>query len=79
VFSDIYSAEKQLMKALAKPARAASDPTLSEALKTHLEETQGQVERIGQLGGVPRHPPEKNEVRCDGRADRGRTVTDRRD
>ncbi|MFM0625699.1 YciE/YciF ferroxidase family protein [Paraburkholderia xenovorans] len=49
MLSDIYSAEKQLTKALAKLARAASDPTLSDAFKTHLEETQGQVERIDQV------------------------------
>lgn len=49
LLSDIYSAEKQLTKALAKLSRAASDPELSEAFKTHLEETQGQVERIDQV------------------------------
>lgn len=49
MLSDIYSAEKQLTKALAKLSRAASDPQLSDAFKTHLEETQGQVERIDQV------------------------------
>ncbi|WGS55210.1 ferritin-like domain-containing protein (plasmid) [Paraburkholderia sp. D15] len=49
MLSDIYSAEKQLTKALAKLSRAASDPQLSEALKMHLEETQGQVERIDKV------------------------------
>ncbi|REE21750.1 MULTISPECIES: ferritin-like domain-containing protein [unclassified Paraburkholderia] len=49
MLSDIYSAEKQLTKALAKLSRAASDPQLSEAFKIHLEETQGQVERIDQV------------------------------
>jgi ferritin-like metal-binding protein YciE len=47
--SDIYSAEKQLTKALPKLARAATNPELSAAFKTHLEETQGQVERIDQV------------------------------
>ena len=47
--SDIYSAEKQLTKALPRLARAASDPDLSAAFETHLEETQGQVERIDQV------------------------------
>lgn len=47
--SDIYSAEKQLTKALPKLARAASNPELSTAFETHLEETQGQVERIDQV------------------------------
>lgn len=47
--SDIYSAEKQLTKALPKMARAANDPKLSEAFTLHLEETQGQIERIDQV------------------------------
>jgi len=47
--SDIYSAEKQLTKALPRLARAASNPELVAAFETHLEETQGQVERIDQV------------------------------
>jgi ferritin-like metal-binding protein YciE len=47
--SDIYSAEKQLTKALPRLARAASDPDLAAAFETHLEETQGQIERIDQV------------------------------
>lgn len=47
--SDIYSAEKQLTKALPKLARASSSPDLKEAFESHLEETQGQVERIDEI------------------------------
>ncbi|MGE8703658.1 MAG: ferritin-like domain-containing protein [Achromobacter sp.] len=47
--SDIYSAEKQLARALPKMARAATDPTLAEAFTTHLEETRGQIERIDKI------------------------------
>jgi len=47
--SDIYSAEKQLTRALPKLARAASNPELSTAFETHLEETQGQIERIDKV------------------------------
>lgn len=47
--SDIYSAEKQLTKALPKLAKAASNPMLAEGFMDHLEETQGQVERIDQI------------------------------
>lgn len=47
--SDIYSAEKQLTKALPKMARAADDADLAKAFTDHLEETQGQVERIDQI------------------------------
>ena len=47
--SDIYSAEKQLTKALPRLARAADAPELATAFETHLEETQGQIERIDQV------------------------------
>jgi ferritin-like metal-binding protein YciE len=47
--SDIYSAEKQLTKALPKLARAATNPALRAAFQAHMEETQGQVERIDQI------------------------------
>ncbi|MDQ8035250.1 MAG: ferritin-like domain-containing protein, partial [Bordetella sp.] len=47
--SDVYSAEKQLTRALPKMARAATDPKLAEAFTAHLEETRGQVERIDQI------------------------------
>lgn len=39
--SDIYSAEKQLTRALGKLSRTASNEELSKAFQTHLEETQG--------------------------------------
>jgi len=47
--SDIYSAEKQLTKALPRLARAAANPKLRQAFEAHLEETQGQVERIDRI------------------------------
>ncbi|CAB3736060.1 MULTISPECIES: ferritin-like domain-containing protein [Achromobacter] len=47
--SDIYSAEKQLTRALPKMARAASDSALADAFTQHLEETRGQVERIDKI------------------------------
>lgn len=47
--SDIYSAEKQLTKALPRLARAATNPELAAAFETHLEETRGQIERIDQV------------------------------
>ena len=43
---DIYDAEKQILKALPKMAKAAEHEELKEAFETHLEETQGQVERL---------------------------------
>lgn len=47
--SDVYSAEKQLTRALPKLARAAEQEDLVNAFKTHLEETQGQIERLDKL------------------------------
>nr|WKF60842.1 Protein YciF [Paraburkholderia busanensis] len=47
--SDIYSAEKQLTKALPKLARASSSPELKALFESHLEETHGQVARIDQV------------------------------
>jgi ferritin-like metal-binding protein YciE len=47
--SDVYSAEKQLTKALPKLARASTNPELAAAFDTHLEETNGQIERIDQI------------------------------
>ncbi|MEG8066331.1 ferritin-like domain-containing protein [Xanthomonas hortorum pv. gardneri] len=47
--SDIDSAEQQLTKSLPRLARAATEPKLVEAFKVHLEETQGQIERIDQI------------------------------
>jgi ferritin-like metal-binding protein YciE len=55
---DIYSAEKQLTKALPKLAKAATNPELSAAFEKHLEETQQQIELLdqvfGELGVAPR-------------------------
>ncbi|SAK84916.1 hypothetical protein AWB77_04462 [Caballeronia fortuita] len=47
--SDVYSAEIQLTKALPKLAKAATNPELAAAFTTHLEETQGQIQRIDQV------------------------------
>ena len=44
--SDVYSAEKQLTKALLKLARAFTNSDVKAAFETHLEETNGQVARI---------------------------------
>ncbi len=43
---DIYYAERQILKALPKMARAAQSPELKQAFTHHREETQGQVERL---------------------------------
>jgi ferritin-like metal-binding protein YciE len=46
---DAYDAEKQLTKALPKMAKAATSPELRAAFETHLDETQGQIERLEQV------------------------------
>ena len=55
---DLWSAEKQLVKALPKMAKAANDPELSKAFLTHLRQTEQQVKRLEQifeeLGESPR-------------------------
>jgi ferritin-like metal-binding protein YciE len=43
---DIYDAEKQLVKALPKMAKAASSEQLRQAFEEHLEETRNQVQRL---------------------------------
>jgi Mn-containing catalase len=45
---DLLSAESQLVKALPKMAKAATDPKLKLAFQKHLEETKGHVERLKQ-------------------------------
>ncbi len=47
--SDVYSAEKQITRALPKLIRASTDDNLKAAFQQHLEETQGQIERIDQI------------------------------
>ena len=46
---DAYDAEKQLIKALPKMAKAASSAPLREAFESHLEETRGHVGRLEQV------------------------------
>jgi ferritin-like metal-binding protein YciE len=43
---DTYDAERQLTKALGKLAKAANAPELRDAFEAHLEETQGQIQRL---------------------------------
>jgi ferritin-like metal-binding protein YciE len=47
---DLYSAEKQIVRALPKLAKSASTPELQEALLNHLEETKEQVNRLEKIG-----------------------------
>jgi ferritin-like metal-binding protein YciE len=55
---DLYSAEKQLVKALPKMAKAANAPELQQAFRTHLKQTVEHAARLeqicGELGVTPR-------------------------
>ena len=46
---DLYNAENQLLKALPRMAKAASDESLSAAFEEHLEVTRGQVDRLDRI------------------------------
>jgi len=46
---DMYDAEKQLVKALPKMAKAAQSEELADGLRNHLEQTQGQVGRLEEV------------------------------
>ncbi|MEP6821952.1 MAG: ferritin-like domain-containing protein [Chthoniobacterales bacterium] len=46
---DIYSAEKQLTKALPKMAKKATSPKLQAAFREHLNVTEGHVDRLEQV------------------------------
>ena len=46
---DLYSAEKQLLKALPKMAKAATSEALKEAFQEHLAVTEKQIERLDEI------------------------------
>ena len=46
---DVYSAEKQIIQALPKMAKNASNAQLRAAFQEHLEQTRGQVERLDRI------------------------------
>lgn len=47
--SDLYHAEKQLLKALPKMAKASTNEVLVEAFENHLKQTEKQVERLDRV------------------------------
>jgi ferritin-like metal-binding protein YciE len=49
---DLYSAEKQIIRALPKIIKAVSSTELQERLSNHLEETKGQVSRLEKIGEI---------------------------
>jgi ferritin-like metal-binding protein YciE len=53
---DIYSAEKIILKALPKMAKAANSNELRQAFERHRDETEAQVERLEQVFGLMERP-----------------------
>ena len=71
---DTYDAERQLTKALPKLAKAATSPELREAFESHLEETQGQIERLEAGVREPRREGPRQALRRHRRHHRRRQV-----
>lgn len=73
--ADIYHAEKQLLKALPKMAKAATSQGLQQAFHEHLEETQGHINRLEEVFDLFDVPAKAK--KCDGMAgliDEGQSV-----
>ena len=74
---DIYFAEKKILSALPKMAKAAQSPKLKAAFEKHMGETEGQVERLEQVfASIDESPKGKT---CDaimGILDEGKEIMD---
>lgn len=54
---DLYSAEKQLTKAIPKMAKGSNDPALQAAFQGHLKETEAQVKRLEEIASILEFKP----------------------
>ncbi|HJT80521.1 MAG TPA: ferritin-like domain-containing protein [Chthoniobacterales bacterium] len=61
---DLYSAEQQLIKALPKMRKAASNRSLAAAFNQHLEQTKRQAKRLEQI--LKRHDESTRAPKCEG-------------
>ena len=61
--SDLYSAEKQIVKALPKMIAKTESPELRQALEDHLEETKGHVERLEQVFEMHGESPKRQKCK----------------
>jgi ferritin-like metal-binding protein YciE len=57
VLKDIYYAEKKILTALPKMAKAAQSPDLKAAFEKHERETEGQVNRLEKIFGFLEQTP----------------------
>jgi ferritin-like metal-binding protein YciE len=62
--SDVYSAEKQITKALPKMAKAATFQELQDAFSRHLKQTEGHIVRLEQVFDMIGEKPKR--VKCKG-------------
>src|ERR671912_2862563 len=63
---DIYNAEGQILKALPKMTKAATNPDLKAAFEEHRVQTEGQVKRLEQVFKLLGHPVKGK--KCEGMA-----------
>jgi ferritin-like metal-binding protein YciE len=54
---DMYNAEKQVLKALPKAAKAATSPELKAGIEEHREQTEGHVTRLQQVAELGEFRP----------------------
>src|SRR3979411_3032744 len=74
---DIYFAEKQILKALPKMAKAAQAKELRAAFEKHHGETEGQVERLEQIFELLAKPARSNTCEAiQGILDEGKEIMD---
>lgn len=64
---DIYNAEKQLVKALPKIAKAGDSEELGDAVRGHLAETQDQVARLEKVFELLNTPAKGETMQRDAR------------
>ena len=57
MLKDVYYAEKQIVKALPKMAKAARSPELQAAFAAHKTETKGHIERLSEVFELAGKPP----------------------
>ena len=75
--SDLHSAEKQLVAALPKMAKAANSDNLRSAFQDHLEETKGHVDRLDQIFEELGEKPKRKKCKAmEGLVEEGKEVID---
>lgn len=74
---DVLSAERQITRALRKMARKASSEELVAAFEAHLEETEGQIERLEKVfESIDRKPRAKHCDAMSGLIEEGKEIMD---